>query len=70
MSGDNLPPVGKLLGHRRYRTTAGYAHLAEAHLVEVAEKVGTSISGSPQPFRSSVALPCVRHFASLDAAIS
>ena len=58
-----------MLRHRRYRTTAGYAHLAEAHLVEVAEKVGTSISGSPQPFRSSVALPYIRRFASLDAAI-
>ena len=40
MSGENLPLVGKLLGHRRHRTTAGYAHLADGHLVEAAEKVG------------------------------
>ena len=29
MSGENLPLVGELLGHRRHRTTAGYAHLAD-----------------------------------------
>ena len=40
MAGENLPLVGKLLGHRRHRTTAGYAHLADAHLVEAAEHVG------------------------------
>ena len=34
MSGENLPLVGKLLGHRRHRTTASYAHLADGHLVE------------------------------------
>ena len=39
MAGENLPLVGKLLGHRRHRTTAGYAHLADGHLVEAAEKV-------------------------------
>ena len=38
MAGENLPLVGKLLGHRRHRTTAGYAHLSDAHLVEAAEK--------------------------------
>ena len=43
MAGENLPLVGKLLGHRRHRTTAGYAYLADEHLVEVAEKVGTVI---------------------------
>ena len=36
--------VGKLLGHRRHRTTAGYAHLADEHLVEAAEKVGSFIA--------------------------
>ena len=41
MSGENLPLVGKLLGHRRHRTTAGYAHLADSHLVEAAERVGS-----------------------------
>ena len=46
MSGENLPLVGKLLGHRRHRTTAGYAHLADGHLVEAAEKVGTLIAAA------------------------
>ncbi len=46
MSGESLLLVGKLLGHRRHRTTAGYAHLADAHLVEAAEKVGKLIAGS------------------------
>ena len=46
MAGENLPLVGKLLGHRRHRTTAGYAHLDDAHLVEAAEKVGGCIAKS------------------------
>ena len=37
MSGENLPLVGQLLGHRRQETTAGYANLADDHLVEAAE---------------------------------
>ena len=49
MSGENLPQVGKLLGHRRHRTTAGYAHLADAYLVESAEKVGAIIVGAMVP---------------------
>lgn len=32
MPGENLPLIGKLLVHRRYRTTARYAHLADWHL--------------------------------------
>ena len=44
MSGENLPLVGKLLGHRSRRTTAGYAHLADDHLIEAAEKVGSLIA--------------------------
>ena len=44
MAGENLPLVGKLLGHRRHRTTAGYAHLADGHLVEAAEHVGRIIA--------------------------
>ena len=44
MSDENLPLVGKLLGHRRHETTAGYAHLADGHLVETAEKVGSLIA--------------------------
>ncbi len=43
MAGENLPLVGKLLGHRRHRTTAGYAHLDDAHLVDAAERVGAAI---------------------------
>ena len=44
MSGENLSSVGRLLGHRRHRTTAGYAHLADGHLVEAAERVGRIIA--------------------------
>ena len=44
MAGENLPLVGKLLGHRRHRTTAGYAHLNDAHLVAAAERVGATIA--------------------------
>ena len=44
MAGENLPLVGKLLGHRRHRTTAGYAHLADGHLVDAAERVGAIIA--------------------------
>ncbi len=46
MSGEGLSQVGRLLGHRRHRTMAGYAHLADAHLVEVAEQVGTVIAAA------------------------
>ncbi len=46
MAGENLSLVGKLLGHRRLRTTAGYAHLADTHLVEAAEKVGNLIAAA------------------------
>ena len=46
MAGENLPLVGRLLGHRRHRTTAGYAHLADSHLVAAAEKVGAVIAGA------------------------
>jgi len=34
----------KILGHRRHRTTAGYAHVADAHLVEAGEKIGSIIT--------------------------
>ena len=43
MSGENLPLVGKLLGHRRHETTAGYVHLADGHLVKATEKIGRII---------------------------
>ena len=44
ISGENLPLVGQLLGHRRHQTTAGYAHLADDHLVEPADTVGDIIA--------------------------
>ena len=46
MSGENLPLVGKLLGHRRHRTTAGYAHVADNHLAEAAERVGALVGAA------------------------
>ena len=42
MAGENLPLVDKMLGHRRHRATAAYAHLAD--LVEAAEKAGRIIA--------------------------
>ena len=38
------PRVGKLLGHRRHDTTAGYARLADDHLVSAAERIGNVIA--------------------------
>ena len=52
MSGENLPLVGRLLGHRRHETTAGYAHLADGHLVETAEKVGSLIAEAMGLYRA------------------
>ena len=49
MAGENLPLVGKLLGHRRHRTTASYAHLADHHLLDAAEKVGCAIHDAMYP---------------------
>ena len=46
MSGENLPLVARLLGHRRHETTAGYAHLADGHLVQAAEKIGKIIENA------------------------
>ena len=44
MAGENLSQVGRLLGHRKHRTTARYAHLSDAHLVEAAETVGNIVA--------------------------
>ena len=44
MAGENLFLMGCLLGHRRHRNTAGYAHLDDAHLVEAAERTGWLIA--------------------------
>ena len=57
MSRENLPLVGKILGHRRHRTTAGYTRLSDAHLVQAAEKVGSFIA---QAMTASVDLGCIR----------
>ena len=35
---------GRRLGRRRHRATAGYAHRADAHLVEAAKRVGNVIT--------------------------
>ena len=35
-----------MLGHRRHRTTANYAHLADAHLVDMVEKIGGAIAAA------------------------
>ena len=42
--GESLTMIGKLLGHSDIETTAGYAHLDDAHLVEAAEKVGSTVA--------------------------
>ena len=42
--GESLTTIGKLLGHTQMHTTAGYTHLADAHLVEAAEKVGALVA--------------------------
>lgn len=44
VASERLPLVGKLLGHRRHRATAGYAHLDDGHLIEAADKVGSVIA--------------------------
>ena len=49
MFGENLPLVGGPLGHRRLRTTAGYVHLADGHLVEAAEEVGAAVATAMPP---------------------
>ena len=35
--------IGNLMRHRRHHTTAPYAHLADQHLVDIEEKVGSII---------------------------
>ena len=45
-SGDRLACTMGLVGGY---TTAGYAHLTDAHLVETAEKVGSLIARAMEP---------------------
>ena len=60
MSGENLPLVGKLVGHRRHSTTASYAHLADIHLVETAERVGSLIAQAMNLHMVPAAFPSLR----------
>lgn len=41
---ENLNLVNLLLGHQRHQITTGYAHFADRHLVEAAEKAGNIIA--------------------------
>ena len=51
--GESLPMIGKLLGHRRVRTTARYAHLARdavnASAARVADSIGTDVLAGAFP---------------------
>ena len=40
MQGENIPTVGRLLGHNNPATTLKYTHLADGMVVEAAENVG------------------------------
>ena len=42
--GENLPIIGRLLGHRRVETSARYAHLARDSVRESAERIAVSIA--------------------------
>lgn len=44
MSGEKVPLVDRLLGHRRHRNRAGYVHLVDAHLVKASDKIGNIIA--------------------------
>ena len=46
MNGVGLPTVGKMLGHRRRRTTAIYAHLDDAALRDAAAQTALVIAGA------------------------
>ena len=41
--GENLPMIGRLLGHSKVETTARYAHLARDSVHEAAARIATSI---------------------------
>ena len=42
--GEELPMIGKLLGHRRIESTVRYAHLARTAVHEAAERVASSLA--------------------------
>ncbi|WP_176593198.1 site-specific integrase [Sphingobium sp. EM0848] len=43
MSQETLPMIGRLLGHSEIQSTARYAHLDDAHLLDAAEQIGAAI---------------------------
>ena len=47
--GENLPMIGKLLGHTKIQTTARYAHLARDSVHESAARVAASIGADILP---------------------
>ena len=42
--GENLPTIGKLLGHRKVSTTARYAHLTRDSMYESAARTADSLA--------------------------
>jgi integrase len=46
MSKESLPMIGKLLGHSCIKSTARYAHLDDAHLLDAAEAIGRAIESA------------------------
>ena len=46
MTAENVPFVGKLLGHREHRTGPSHADLADAHFLDTAERVGNSVASA------------------------
>jgi integrase len=47
--GENLPMIGKLLGHTQVQTTARYAHLASDPVKKAADRVSTDLASAMQP---------------------
>ncbi len=43
MSQETLPMIGRLLGHSEIQSTARYAHLDDAYLLDAAEQIGAAI---------------------------
>ena len=48
MAGESFALIGRLLGRRRRRTTASYAHLTDTHLIGAADRIGVIIFGMMQ----------------------
>ena len=48
MGRESLPMIGKLLGHACVKSTARYAHLDDAHLLDAAETIGAAIESAMQ----------------------